>query len=103
MNVLNLLDIAILSVVLVCGFDIVRLLNPMDAPWKTLAFVLITVGSFGWIGYAIEGQPEAWYVIVMHLGFAISSLVIVHNQHMRRRSTDRLLSAKTFRTLARHR
>jgi len=102
-NLLNLLDIAILSVVLMCCFEIVRVLNPMDAPWKALAFVLITIGSFGWINYDLAGHSVAWYALVLHLGFAICSIVILHNQQLRRRSTDHVISQKTLRYLAAHR
>jgi len=103
MNLLNLLDIAILSVVLMCCFEIVRVLNPMDAPWKAVAFVLITIGSFGWINYDLAGHAVAWYALVLHLGFAICSVVILHNQQMRRRSSDHVISQKTLRYLATHR
>jgi hypothetical protein len=102
-NLFNLIDIVMLSAVLVCGFEIVRLLNPMDSPWKAVSFVLITIGSFGWINYDITGHPVAWYAVVLHGGFAICSVMIMHNHHVRRRSTDRLISAKTLRYLAKHR
>lgn len=103
MSLLNLIDILTLSVVLVCGFEVVRVLNPMDTPWKTVGFVLITVGSFGWINYDLAGHAVAWYAMVLHVGFAICSVVILHNQQRRRRSTDHLISAKTLRYLAKHR
>ena len=103
MNLLNLIDVLVLSVVLVCGFEVVRLLNPMDSPWKTVSFVLITIGSFGWINYDVAGHFVAWYAMVLHAGLAICSVVILHNQQQRRRTTDRLISQKTLRYLATHR
>jgi hypothetical protein len=40
---------------------------------------------------------------MLHGGFAICSVMIMHNHHLRRRSTDHLISAKTLRYLATHR
>lgn len=104
MNVLNLIDIAILAAVLVCSFETVRVLNPLDNPWKAIGFVLIAIGSFGWINYDIAaGHPVAWYALALHAGFAVCSVVILHNQQRRRRSTDHLISKKTLQYLATHR
>ena len=103
MNLLDLIDITVLTVILVCGFEMVRVLNPFQQPWKTIAFVLITVGSFGWINYDINGHAVAWYALMLHAGFAICALVVLYSQHARRRASDRQISQQTRDFLARHR
>ncbi|MGC1550827.1 MAG: hypothetical protein WA777_20080 [Rhodanobacter sp.] len=100
---LDLIDITVLTVILVCGFEMVRVLNPFHQPWKTVAFVLITVGSFGWINYDITGHSVAWYALILHAGFATCALVVLHSQHAKRRASDRRISQQTRDLLARHR
>lgn len=84
MNLLNLLDIAMLSVILVCGFEVVRTIHPRREPWKAVAFVLITVGAFGWINYDIAGHHLRWFAMWLHAGFALSVLVVMHASRVRR-------------------
>lgn len=76
MNWLSLFDIALLSVILACGFEVVRLLHPRTQPWLALTFVLITVGAFGWIDYDLRGNPVPWFAVVLHAGFALAAALV---------------------------
>jgi hypothetical protein len=88
MNLISCVDIALLSVILVCGFEVVRLLHPRRQPWLTLAFVLLTVGAFGWISYDIRGQSVPWFAVVLHAGFAAASIMVLMAQRASEAATE---------------
>lgn len=88
MNFSSVMDIAVLLVILICSFEVVRVSNAARQPWQALAFVLITIGALGWIGYDLQGKPVQWFAWLLHAGFAIVSGMVMHAQHAHRRSTD---------------
>ncbi|PMQ04177.1 hypothetical protein DyAD56_15930 [Dyella sp. AD56] len=76
MNYLSVLDIVLLAVILLCAGDALRQLNPFHHPIRSVAFGLVTTGSFGWIGHNAEGFPVQWWALLLHAGFAIYALLL---------------------------
>jgi Ca2+/Na+ antiporter len=94
MSVLNWTDIAILMVILLLAFDALRLSQFFRHPLRTVAFVLVTIGAFGWITYNLHGDPVRWWAISMHAGFALYALRVFQlhyrgNAHVDRDRSDR--------------
>ena len=76
MNVLNLLDIVLLSVILLCAGDAIRLLHAVDHPIRCTAFGLVTIGSFGWIVFDAQGGIVRWWALCLHAGFALYAVLL---------------------------
>lgn len=76
MTLLSLLDCALLMVILVCAFDALRVANPWRDPFRSIAFALISVGSFGWIAWNLDGATVHWWSIALHGGFAIYAVLL---------------------------
>jgi len=85
---INLVDIVFLVIILVCGFDEVRLVNGVRNPIRATAFGFITLGAFGWISADIYGATLHWYMILLHGGFAVAAMILARTHYARRRSTD---------------
>lgn len=76
MNLWNLLDIVLLVIILLCAGDALRQLDPLKHPVRSVAFGLVTIGSFGWITHDLGGASAPWWALVLHAGFAVYALIL---------------------------
>jgi hypothetical protein len=76
MTLLSMLDSALLLVILVCAFEALRVANPWKDPVRSIAFALISVGSFGWIAWNLDGAAVRWWSLCLHGGFAIYAVLL---------------------------
>lgn len=88
MTIFGLFDIAMLAVILICAFDALRQVTPAREPFRALAFVLVTVGAFGWIACDLRGLPVHWWALSLHLGFAIYAALLFRTRNFNRRKSD---------------
>lgn len=99
MNYLTALDIVFLLVILLCAGDALRQLHPFTHPIRSIAFGLVTIGSFGWIGHDVEGNPIQWWALSLHTGFAIYAVLLFRARSMTRRKADGI-PRHSFRRIA---
>lgn len=90
MNIISVLDVALLATVLLCACDALRQIRPRRQPWRALAFALAAIGALGCIDALIRGERVAWFTLALHAGFAIYSVARLQarnaalGQHARR-------------------
>lgn len=76
MSFVNVIDIVMLSVILLCAGDAVRMLRAVDHPIRSTAFGLVTIGSFGWIVHDVDGGAVRWWALCLHAGFALYAVLL---------------------------
>jgi hypothetical protein len=87
MSISNLLDMAFLSVIMLCAGDALRQLHALQHPIRSIAFGLVTIGSFGWIVHYVDGTPLPWWAFMaLHAGFAIYAILLFVARNLLRKN-----------------
>lgn len=88
MMLMSLLDVALLTVILLCAGDVLRQLKPANEPLRAVAFTLVCIGAFGVIVHDLHGEPASGWALSLRLGFAIYALILFRERNLNRRKTD---------------
>lgn len=75
MNIISVLDVALLATIVLCACDALRQIRPRHQPWRALAFGLMALGALGWIDALIRGAGTPWFALALHAGLAVYSAV----------------------------
>ena len=71
MNIIGVLDVALLATILLCACDALRQIQPLRQPCRALAFALIALSALGCIDALIHGGGVRWFALTLHAGLAV--------------------------------
>lgn len=72
---IDYVDLVVLLIITAVAYDALRQLDVRHAPVRSLAFVCLCIGAFGWTTVDLSINHVPWWAFVFHIGVGTHSLV----------------------------